>query len=95
MAAYIVVDSEVTDPAGYEEYKKLAKPAVEKYGGRYLARGGATAVLEGTWQPHRIVILEFPDSAAVRRFYTSPEYAAARTKRAGAARMSMIAVEGA
>jgi uncharacterized protein (DUF1330 family) len=95
MPAYVVVDCEITDPAGYEEYKKLAKPAVEKYGGRYLARGGATTVLEGDWQPHRIVVLEFPDGAAIRRFYASPEYAAARAKRAGAARMSMIAIEGA
>ncbi len=95
MSAYIVVDCEVTDPGGYEEYKRLAKPAVERYGGRYLVRGGATTVLEGDWQPHRIVVLEFPDVAAIRRFYASPEYEAARGKRAGAARMSMIAVEGA
>ncbi len=95
MPAYILVESEVTDPERYEEYKTLAKPAVEKYGGRYLVRGGSTSVLEGEWQPHRIVVLEFPDGAAIRRFYASPEYAAARAKRAGAARMSMIAVEGA
>jgi uncharacterized protein (DUF1330 family) len=95
MAAYILVECEVTDPARYEEYKKLAEPAVEKYGGRYLVRGGATKVLEGEWQPHRIVVLEFPDDAAIRCFYASPEYQAARAKRVGAAQMSMIAVEGA
>ncbi len=95
MAAYILVECEVNDAARYEEYKNLAKPAVEKYGGRYLVRGGATTVLEGEWEPHRIVVLEFPDGAAIQRFYSSPEYQAARAKRVGAAQMSMIAVEGA
>lgn len=94
MAAYLVVDCEVMDPARYENYKKLAPPAIAKYGGRYLARGGTTDVLEGSWVPSRVVILEFPNMAAARRFYVSPEYTAARAERAGAARMNMILVEG-
>ena len=77
MAAYIVVDCEVTDPAKYEQYKELAPPAIARYGGRYLARGGASAVLEGDWQPKRVVILEFPSLAAAKEFYDSPEYRAA------------------
>ena len=94
MSAYIVVDCEVTDSVRYESYKKLAQTAIAKHGGRYLARGGETHVLEGGWQPHRIVVLEFPSTSAIRRFYSSPEYKAARTARDGAARMNMIAVEG-
>jgi len=94
MAAYVLVDVEVTDPARYENYRLLAKPAIEKHGGRYLARGGATTVLEGGWQPHRVVVLEFPDVEAARRFYDSPEYRGARAARAGAARLSMFVVEG-
>ena len=95
MSAYILVDGEVTDPTRYEGYKKAAQAAVELYGGRYLVRGGAAQVLEGDWQPHRIVVLEFPSRESVRRFFTSPEYQAARKLRAGAARMNIIAVDGA
>ena len=94
MVAYIVVDCEVLDPAKYEEYKKLAPEAIAKHGGKYLARGGQTAMLEGDWRPNRIVILEFPSLEAARKFYTSVEYTAARRARAGAAKMEIIAVEG-
>jgi uncharacterized protein (DUF1330 family) len=94
MAAYLLVDCEVTDSVRYEAYKKAAPAAIAKYGGRYLARGGATTLLEGNWQPHRIVVLEFPDADAARRFYDSPEYRAARAERAGAANMNMLLVEG-
>jgi uncharacterized protein (DUF1330 family) len=94
MSAYIVVDGEVTDPVRYEAYKKLAQAAIAKHGGRYLVRGGETTVLEGAWQPHRIVVLEFPSANAIKRFYSSPEYTAARAARDSAARMNMIAVEG-
>jgi uncharacterized protein (DUF1330 family) len=94
MSAYLLVDCEVTDPARYETYKTMAPPAIAKYGGRYLVRGGTTALIEGNWQPNRLVVLEFPDSGAARRFYDSPEYRAARAQRAGAAVMNMILVEG-
>jgi uncharacterized protein (DUF1330 family) len=94
MPAYLLVDGEVIDPTRYENYKKLAPPAIAKHGGRYLVRGGATQQLEGDWQPKRIVVLEFPDADAARRFYDSPEYRAARAERAGAARMNIILVEG-
>ena len=95
MAAYLVCDIKVTDPTQYEDYKKLAQAAVAHYGGRYLVRGGETAVLEGTWPPNRVVMLEFPDLARARAFYDSPEYKAARKARAGAAQMNMVAVAGA
>jgi len=95
MAAYMLVDCSVTDPTKYEEYKRLAQAAVTQYGGRYIVRGGETVVLEGTWQPNRVVVLEFPDMQRARAFYDSPEYRAARQARAGAAKMNMIAVAGA
>jgi uncharacterized protein (DUF1330 family) len=94
MAAYILVDCEITDPARYETYRSLAPAAVERYGGRYLARGGEAVALEGDWTPRRIVVLEFPTLEAARRFHDSPEYRAARAARHGAANMDMIAVEG-
>jgi len=94
MSAYIIVDSTVTDPERYDVYKTLAPPAIAKYGGRYLVRGGATTPLEGDWRPNRVVVLEFPDAEAARRFYDSPEYVAARAARAGAAKMNIVLVEG-
>ena len=94
MAAYILAEIEVIDPARYEEYKLLAPPAIARYGGRYLARGGETAVLEGDWKPGRVVVLEFPTLDAARTFYDSPEYRAAREKRMGACRMNMVVVAG-
>jgi uncharacterized protein (DUF1330 family) len=92
--AYVIVDMEVTDPERYAGYRELAAPAVEAAGGRYLARGGATEVLEGDRQPHRTVILEFADMQAARAWYDSPAYRQARAAREGAAVASFIAVEG-
>lgn len=94
MAAYVLVDCEVTDPQRYETYKRLAQDAVTRFGGRYIARGGETIVLEGSATPKRTVVLEFPDLETAKRFYHSPEYGAARNARAGAAHMTMIAVAG-
>lgn len=94
MAAYIVVDCNVTDPVRYEQYKRLAPAAIARYGGRYLVRGGEAAVLEGSWLPNRVVVLEFPTVESARAFYESPEYVEARTAREGAAQMNMILVAG-
>jgi uncharacterized protein (DUF1330 family) len=94
MPAYVLVDCEVTDPVRYEAYKALAPDAIARYGGRYLARGGDTVVLEGDWKPNRVVVLEFPTLDAARTWHDSPEYRAAREKRKGAANMDMIAVAG-
>lgn len=95
MAAYIIAQINVTDPAKYQEYAKLAGPATLKYGGRFLVRGGAKSVLEGEVPYQRIVVTEFPDVEAAKRFYASPEYQAAREKRIGAADFSMMVIEGA
>jgi uncharacterized protein (DUF1330 family) len=94
MPAYLIVDCEVTDPARYENYKKLTPAAIAAHGGRFLVRGGATAVLEGEWQPKRVVVVEFPTLAAARAFYDSPEYRKACVEREGAAKMNIIAAEG-
>jgi len=95
MSAYLLVDCEVTDPARYEGYKALAQAAIARYGGRYLVRGGETVRIEGSWTPGRVVVLEFPSLDAIRTFYDSPEYRAAREARAGIATMHMVAVAGA
>lgn len=94
MAAYIVAEIEITDPAAYENYKPLASAALEKYGARILVRGGAIEPKEGGWAPKRLVVLEFPSMADVRRFYDSPEYAKARVIRQEASRSKLLFVEG-
>jgi uncharacterized protein (DUF1330 family) len=94
MSAYVIVDIEVTDPARYDTYKVLAPPTVEAFGGRYLARGGSTDVFEGEWQPHRLVILEFPILERAREWIDSEDYAPARRMRQASANTLMVAVEG-
>ena len=95
MPAYIIAQINVTDPAKYQEYVKLAGPAGAKYGGKFLVRGGSKTVLEGDIPFSRIVIQEFTDATAAKKFYDSPEYQAARKHRLGAADFHMVIVEGA
>ena len=75
MAAYLVVDTKLTNPELYEEYKLKAKPLVEKFGGEYLARGGKISLKESQlWTPTRMVLIRFPSSADAEKFYASDEY---------------------
>ena len=94
MPAYVIVETDVTDPEQYEQYKAAAFDAVTAAGGRYLARGGELAVLEGDWRPPRLVVLEFEDLAAAKRWYDSERYREARRLRQGAARLRLVAVQG-
>lgn len=94
MAAYIVVDMDVKDPVGYEEYKKLAAPTIPQYGGRYVVRGGKWERLEGDWEPKRLVILEFESAEQAKRWYDSEEYRKAREARAKTAVANIVVVEG-
>lgn len=94
MSAYVILDVTVNDPDGYEDYKKLAPPAIEAYGGKYLARGGPMEILEGDWQPNRIVILEFESIDMAKNWINSSEYHDARTLRHQTATSHMIVVEG-
>jgi uncharacterized protein (DUF1330 family) len=93
MPAYVIADIDVHDPDGYEEYKRLSSGSADKYGGRFVARGGPVEPLEGGWEPKRIVILEFPDRDAVRRWYDSPEYTEARAVRERTATSRFIVTE--
>jgi len=94
MPAYVIVEVSVLDATAFERYKELAPPSIAAHGGRYLARGGRTDTLEGD-PPQRLVILEFPTLERARQWWASPEYAPARALREKAARIRMVAVEGA
>jgi uncharacterized protein (DUF1330 family) len=93
-SAYIVSDIAVTNPAQYEDYKKWSTEAMKAHGAEVCVRGGKIEVLEGDWEPQRIVILKFPSVEAAKKFNESPEYGKARASRQGAAIMRMIVVEG-
>ena len=94
MSAYIIVEIDVHDPAEYEEYKKQAHAAVVAKGGKYIVRGGKAEVLEGDWQPKRIVVLEFPSMAQAKEWFDCEEYRGPRKIRNRTARTNMILVEG-
>jgi uncharacterized protein (DUF1330 family) len=94
MPAYVIVETDVTDPERYDQYKAAASGAVTASGGRYLVRGGELAVLEGDWHPSRLVVLEFGDLAAAERWYESEGYQEAKKLRQGAAHLRMVAVRG-
>jgi uncharacterized protein (DUF1330 family) len=94
MPAYVIVETDITDPEQYEQYKAATPAAVAAGGGRFLVRGGEHAVLEGDWQPTRLVVLEFENLDAAKRWYESEAYQAAKRLREGAANFRMIAVQG-
>ncbi len=94
MTAYILSNVEVFNDEAYGEYGKLAVEAIAKYGGEFLARGGAAEVLEGSWEAHRVVVIRFASVDQAKQMYNSPEYQAARAKREGASDFNMMVVEG-
>ena len=94
MPAYVLVELSIYDPELYEEYKKLTPETIEAYGGRFVVRGGAAELLEGEWNPERIVLLEFPSAERAREWWESEEYTRARLIRQRAAETRMIILKG-
>jgi uncharacterized protein (DUF1330 family) len=94
MAVYVIVNLSIHDVAAYDAYKTGVAPMVSRHGGEYLARGGATEVLEGDWMPNRVVLLKFPEMNAVKAFLHDPEYADLKSLRHRIADTQMVAVEG-
>jgi uncharacterized protein (DUF1330 family) len=94
MAAYVLGEIEVIDPAGYEDYRKQVLAVVSKYGGKFIVRGGRIEALEGGWAPKRMVLLEFPSIEQAMKWYRSPEYAPLIKLRQKASRGRLLALEG-
>jgi uncharacterized protein (DUF1330 family) len=94
MAAYIVLNIDVTNPERYAEYVKVASATVEQYGGRYLVRGGNAIKLEGTLEPKRLVVLEFPSLERANAWWESAEYQAPKAIRQQASITDGVIVEG-
>jgi uncharacterized protein (DUF1330 family) len=95
MAAYFIVEIDITDPVGFEDYRRRVPATIERYGGRYLARGGTLETIEGSWTPKRVVVLEFPSIDQARRWYHSEEYRELKALRLRTSRGSIVLVEGA
>jgi uncharacterized protein (DUF1330 family) len=94
MAAYVIVDIDVTDPVGYEEYRRMGPPTVAAHAGKFVVRGGNFEVLEGSWVPKRLVVLEFDSVERAKQWWSSQEYSAAKQVRHRTAVTNMIVVEG-
>ena len=94
MSAYVIVEIEVTNPVGYEEYKKQAAATVHQHGGKYIVRGGKAEVLEGDWKPNRIVVLQFESMERAKEWLNCKEYREPRKMRHRTAKTNMIVVEG-
>jgi uncharacterized protein (DUF1330 family) len=94
VAAYIIADVTVTDPATMEEYRKHVPATLTAFGGRFIVRGGAHQTLEGDWKPNRLVILEFPTLEQARRWYDSEQYREPKAMRLRASRTNLVMVDG-
>lgn len=95
MSAYVILDIDIHDNDGYQEYRRLGAPTVAQYGGRFLVRGGTAENLEGPWAPKRVVVIEFDSAEAAHAWHRSVEYQAAKAIRDRTARTIGIVVEGA
>lgn len=95
MPALLVVDETITNSELFDQYKREVVPTIEKFGGKFLARGQELEVLEasGRWDPDRLVIIEFPDMAALKAWYDSDAYAAIRDLRLRSASSTLVAMD--
>ena len=94
MPAYVIAHIDVRDPVRYEDYKKMSPISIQKFGGRFIARGAKAEVLEGTWEPKRLVLLEFPSAEAARQWWASEEYAPAKALHQSTSIGDLVIVEG-
>ena len=94
MAAYLIAHLTVTDPEAFQDYRAAVPAVIQRFGGRYLLRGGAVETLEGHWQVPRLVVIEFPGMDEAKRFYHSAEYQEILPLRLAAAQSDVVLAEG-
>lgn len=94
MAAYVLIDSEITDPPVYNRFLEAARPVVEAHGGRYLVRGGATHVVQGNWTPRRPVVIEFDSVEQAKAWQDAPDYADLKRMLNRSSNTDVVIVEG-
>jgi uncharacterized protein (DUF1330 family) len=95
MPAYVIACvKDAWDQEALVRYREGNTAAVAAHGGRFVARGGRHEVLEGSYEPIRVVIIEFPDVEAARGWYESDDYAPLRELRRSASETDIFVVEG-
>ncbi|MEX2525764.1 MAG: DUF1330 domain-containing protein [Gammaproteobacteria bacterium] len=94
MSVYLIVNSNVKDMDAIKEYREKVPELVKKHGGEYLVRGGEFEVLEGDWQPTRIVMFRFPDRDSVHALFNDPEYLPMKALRQKHADTQIVMVDG-
>ena len=94
MPAYVIAHIDVKDPVQYQDYIKMSPISIAKFGGRFIARGGKTEVLEGNWVPKRLVLLEFPSVERAREWWASEEYAPAKALRQATSYGELVIIDG-
>ena len=93
--AYVLVDTKISNNDNYEVYKSKAKPIAEKFGGKYLTRGGEMDVVQSDlWSPTRLVLVEFPSIEKARAFHSSEDYADVKKIRIENAESTLVILEG-
>ena len=94
MAAYVIAQIEITDPDTFQQYRNEVPATLAAYGGKFLVRGGRSETLEGTWEPKRLVVLEFPDSSSAKAWWSSQAYEGPKALRQRAAHTELIVIDG-
>ena len=94
MSAYLIAEVNITDPTVFEQYRAGVPATIAAYGGKYIVRGGVCEGLEGTWQPKRVIVLQFDSMARLKEWYNSKEYAPLLALRQKCANTNVIAIEG-
>ena len=94
MAGYVIVNDEISDEAGFAEFRQKVGATVAAHGGRYLVRGGATEVVDGDWSPDRLVVIEFDSVDQAKAWLNSDDYLAIKDLRVKSASASVIIAEG-
>jgi uncharacterized protein (DUF1330 family) len=94
MSVYVIASLTIKDAVRFEDYKRTVLPSMEKYGGRFVARGGPIHVLEGEWPRERLIIGEFPTMERAREWWASPEYAEPKALRQATTDSELVIVQG-
>ena len=94
MAAYVIVDVEITDESLYRQFMERVTGTVESHGGRFVVRGGEFEEILGDWSPRRLAVLEFGDVEQIRTWLASPEYTALDDMRSRSSNINMVVVDG-
>ena len=94
MSVYVIASLTIKDAVRFEDYKRTVLPSMEKYGGRFVARGGPIQVLEGEWPRERLIIGEFPSMERAREWWASPEYAEPKALRQATTDSELVIVQG-